>query len=359
MDDVAPPTDTPDEPTAPTAVAPTAVTPATGTPTAETPTAPATGSARLHRSASHKLFGGVAGGLGERFDMDPNIFRIAFVVLTLAFGLGVVLYLAMWLVLPRDPAGDAHPDTSPRVAKDRTNWPYAALIVAVIVVALIAFSILNSDHTRFHGPGIGRGFFFVWVLILGALAVVALRSTVRRLSFLRFVALFFVIGLSAVVLASGAVLTYLASTGVPLTGGIGERVFYPTSLGGVHRTYRTEFGALTLDLRGVRFPAAGYRVDASVAVGDLTVYVAPNVVVDLRTHVGAGTIKYGVVQPWGLESEPFSDVPTTLSGKAIARAPHLTLDVQVGIGAIFLGRQPPTSSTNPPTPSKPAVAPTS
>ena len=58
---------------------------------------------RLTRSSSDKVLGGVAGGLGRYFDIDPIIFRIGFVVLALAGGAGVLAYLAAWVLVPADP----------------------------------------------------------------------------------------------------------------------------------------------------------------------------------------------------------------------------------------------------------------
>ena len=58
---------------------------------------------RLTRSSSDKVLGGVAGGLGRYFDIDPIIFRIGFVVLALAGGAGVLAYIAAWLLRPGRP----------------------------------------------------------------------------------------------------------------------------------------------------------------------------------------------------------------------------------------------------------------
>lgn len=55
---------------------------------------------RLRRSTSGKIFGGVTVGLGEYFDIDPVIFRIGFIALTFLNGLGVLLYLIAWAILP-------------------------------------------------------------------------------------------------------------------------------------------------------------------------------------------------------------------------------------------------------------------
>lgn len=62
----------------------------------------------LTRSTSDKKLGGVAGGLGAYFAVDPILFRIGFAVATLLSGAGALAYLALLLFLPTD-AGDPAP----------------------------------------------------------------------------------------------------------------------------------------------------------------------------------------------------------------------------------------------------------
>jgi phage shock protein C len=58
---------------------------------------------RLYRSNSDLKFAGVAGGLAEYFMMDPLLIRLAFVILTLAGGGGLLIYLILWIVTPENP----------------------------------------------------------------------------------------------------------------------------------------------------------------------------------------------------------------------------------------------------------------
>jgi len=53
----------------------------------------------LTRSKSNRVFGGVCGGLGEYFDLEPWIFRIIFLVL-LFNGAGFLLYIILWIAIP-------------------------------------------------------------------------------------------------------------------------------------------------------------------------------------------------------------------------------------------------------------------
>ena len=64
----------------------------------------ATAVTRLHLSKSDRKIAGVCGGLGEFLNVDPILFRAIFVVLAFVGGLGIVLYIALWLVMPGEPA---------------------------------------------------------------------------------------------------------------------------------------------------------------------------------------------------------------------------------------------------------------
>lgn len=54
----------------------------------------------LRLSGTERVIAGVCGGLGEFFDLDPVLFRAAFLVLAVIGGLGIVLYLVLWLLIP-------------------------------------------------------------------------------------------------------------------------------------------------------------------------------------------------------------------------------------------------------------------
>ena len=64
---------------------------------------------RLYRSRRVKVLGGVAGGLAQYFNIDPIIIRILFVVFTLMHGMGLVLYIILWIVVPEEPFELAYP----------------------------------------------------------------------------------------------------------------------------------------------------------------------------------------------------------------------------------------------------------
>lgn len=55
---------------------------------------------RLYRSGKNRYIAGVAGGLGEYFNIDPTIIRIIFVIIALFGGSGILLYLLLWMIMP-------------------------------------------------------------------------------------------------------------------------------------------------------------------------------------------------------------------------------------------------------------------
>lgn len=57
---------------------------------------------RLSRSLDLRMLGGVAGGIATYFAIDPVIVRLAFVLLTLFNGIGALIYLILWLIVPND-----------------------------------------------------------------------------------------------------------------------------------------------------------------------------------------------------------------------------------------------------------------
>ena len=58
---------------------------------------------RLYRSEREKILGGVCGGLAEYFRVDVVLVRLFMVLMILAGGIGFVVYLAAWIILPPNP----------------------------------------------------------------------------------------------------------------------------------------------------------------------------------------------------------------------------------------------------------------
>lgn len=66
---------------------------------------------RLYKIEEGKKIDGVCGGIAEYLNIDPTIVRLLWVLVSLAYGLGVILYIAAMFIMP----------TKSEVVKDETK----------------------------------------------------------------------------------------------------------------------------------------------------------------------------------------------------------------------------------------------
>ena len=114
---------------------------------------------RLRRTRTDRKVAGVAGGLGRHFDVDPTIIRVAFVVLALFGGAGLLLYGVGWLLVPEE--GDD---------RARVNLEPSTRSIVLISFAIIAGLMMVGDSGGF--------FDFPWPLAV--LGVVVLSIMLSR-----------------------------------------------------------------------------------------------------------------------------------------------------------------------------------
>src|SRR5256714_9616979 len=122
------------------------------------------GPRRLKRSSTDRMLGGVAGGLGAYFGVDPLLFRIAFVISVLFGGAGLLAYIALVAFVPAED-GESFMAGRSRAAS-------VGLTVALVVAAV-----------SFLGPPafvLGPGLLACGILaVLGLLLWQALGGSVR------------------------------------------------------------------------------------------------------------------------------------------------------------------------------------
>ena len=71
----------------------------------------ANASKRLYRIQDGRLVAGVCVGLAAYFGVDPTLVRLAFALLTVFGGLGILLYLGAWVVIPDEVDGASIAET--------------------------------------------------------------------------------------------------------------------------------------------------------------------------------------------------------------------------------------------------------
>jgi phage shock protein PspC (stress-responsive transcriptional regulator) len=313
---------------------------------------------RLTRSSSDKVLGGLAGGLGRYFDIDPIIFRIGFVVLALAGGAGVLAYIAGWVLVPADPAAGEEP-------ADRSK---AATIAGGVVLALAALVLIGPGIFFLAPPLIGVGLIALVGLLLyraaggdpdaGGVARrigLALLLVVVSLTGFVAVAVGAAVGGGAViaglVIAVGAALTvsafiggqrwlvlpalilaiplgFVAAAGLDVNGGIGDRDYQPTRVSELRDGYELGIGELRVDLTQVDLPPGRTPLKLDMGIGSVRVIVPDDVCVASDVRVGAGYTRVLDRDSGGL------DVDWRRSPADNAGVKRLVIDGNVGLGEL-------------------------
>ncbi len=130
---------------------------------------------RLYRVRRDKVFGGIAAGLGKYLDIDPIIIRIIIVLITIFHGVGLIIYIILWIVIPEEPIENLY-----TTMKEDAN-------------ANAGFTEFSSESTTDEQHSSSRGRTIVGVTLIG-LGIVFLLE--RFLPFFDF-ELFLAIGLIA------------------------------------------------------------------------------------------------------------------------------------------------------------------
>src|SRR5215208_6252077 len=335
-------------------------------PTAQGPQAPPPGPSpkRLTRSRADRVVGGVCGGLGRYFNVDPIFFRIGAVALIFAGGAGLLLYLVALLLVPGE--GEAAPVVPGAQGRNR-GW----VIAGVVVILLFALPFLFGGGLVLAGIGIpvallvGTGV-LVWWLVSGEGPSGEAGDIARRAALgigvliLCFV-LFFVSGFGAaagpdwlvpvlLIVAGGAItagaflkpvrwlvlpaLTVALAAGVvaaadiDLDGGIGQREYRPGSSVDLRDRYELGVGELVVDLRGTDLPNGDVPLDLDVGIGEARLIVPDDVCVATDADVGMGNIAVFGRDHGGVDIA-YEDAPDAKPART-----RVLLNADVGVGEV-------------------------
>jgi len=346
----------------------------------------------LRRSETNRMLGGVSGGLSEHTGIDVILFRVGFVVLTIAGGAGLLLYLVLWLLLP-----DAHGDPGslqrwltqrPSTTARNVVLVIAALFVAAVilgfvgadggVIAILAVAVLaylwtqERDRrpatstegtepvtvtqpvtTRTRPPkqrsALGRVTISMVLIALGLFVLVDRQTDFdpSTSSYLA-VALGIVgagllvgtfwgrsrglifLGIPLVILLAGA-----SAYDVSLRNGVGDRYWQPESADEIDPSYRFGLGQAWLDLSTVDFEGAEVSTSVRAGIGYIRIEVPEDVDVRVTSEV-----RTGATTLFDERTEASSDVRRTVTDTG-ADGPgggQLDLAVDLGLGLVEVTR---------------------
>ena len=58
---------------------------------------------KLYKSSKNKMIDGVCAGVDEYFNIDPTLIRLGLVLFSAMGGAGILAYVIMMIVMPRNP----------------------------------------------------------------------------------------------------------------------------------------------------------------------------------------------------------------------------------------------------------------
>ena len=337
---------------------------------------------RLTRPRDGRWLGGVAAGLGAYFDLNPAIYRIAFVALSLAGGTGILLYVAAWLVIPEEGEQDSIAAVALKRQRDRPGRAVGLALVAFVGILALGQASIWPDPGNVWVAAALAGAALVWWQVSGhggervVRGAAAPSPSVRRASLFPLAAgaLLVVIGVIALLDAGGvwnadwrfvlggmvvgcgalvaagevtgrkvgsviglalllvAALAVSLAVRVPLFAGIGDRVEHPTSVATLDSKYELGIGDFNVNLADVPLAPGETHVKTTLGIGDLTVHVPAGVAVEVDGRASAGQVViFGHIDDGTSVHSLFHDAGST-PGRV------LVLDARVGVGRVTVVR---------------------
>lgn len=139
-------------------------------------------------------------------------------------------------------------------------------------------------------------------------------------------------GLIALGVVLAVVLTVGSAIDVPLTGGVGDRTYRPTTLSELRSDYGLAIGQLDLDLRDLDIPREGPDtsrvVHVHLGIGQIVVHVPNGTLIAVRAHAELGQVIVFDHSNGGF------NVDGGFAPRILGNTHSLTIDVRVGLGEV-------------------------
>lgn len=259
------------------------------------------------RPREGRMVAGVCAGISERWHLDVTLVRIIAVVLALMSGVGLVAYVAAWLLTPSVDGPAPLAAGSPLATSVAGRRGGARRLGGLLLIVLLALLVIALAHSLWFGVPLG-------LLVVAALLVLVFGTRLGRWALLGFTVL--------VALTIGVVAAF--------GGSFGTRTIHVATIDDLHSSYHYGAGAVRLDLSGLSAVSGEHETSVRVGRGSVTVTVPSDVPVFVHARAGIGSVTVDGHRVSGFDAEetvPIGD------GSATA-ADRIVLDLTVGAGTV-------------------------
>jgi phage shock protein PspC (stress-responsive transcriptional regulator) len=101
---------------------------------------------KLYRDERRKVIGGVCAGLADYFDIDISIIRALFLLTFIFMGTGFMVYIVLWIVLPKKDFGNPPQPGDPFINPPKKGVSNAGLVFGVILIFIGGAFLLHEVH---------------------------------------------------------------------------------------------------------------------------------------------------------------------------------------------------------------------
>jgi phage shock protein PspC (stress-responsive transcriptional regulator) len=276
----------------------------------------------LLRSKDNRVIWGVAGGLADHIGFNATLVRLAFVVISLFGGAGLLAYVVLAVALPED---DGTGKPVPESVWARLGKVLVVCLLVSIGLAVAAVLLVMSAYTT----ATGHGTIIASLVIALGVAIVAFSFApdIRRRTTPLLLTIALVLGIPA-----GAI----AAADIKIDSSIGQRTYDPGAVADLPSGgYGLGMGQLIVDLRHLPWQQGQtIPVSAHLGIGQMIVSVPSNVCIQ-----GAATGKAGELVVAGQVSHGVD--PDVSLNTGTTKAPRLQLDSDIQLGQMIVTDEPP------------------
>ncbi len=133
---------------------------------------------RPHRRRDDRKIGGVAAAIGRRYAVDPVLVRVAFVVATIFSGVGVLLYLLGWLLLPAEEEQVGAAESL--LGRGRSSMSPVLTVVLILLLFPAAGAVFSGPTSGVLALAVALGVLFMLHQSRAALGAAAAASPAKE-----------------------------------------------------------------------------------------------------------------------------------------------------------------------------------